>query len=298
MLDQYWFGDALRISPEAPVPVVKVERSEIRLGGAANVAANLAALKVNTTLLSVLGKDEAGENIQKLAHSAGIHTLLHEEQSLSTILKLRVIGRGQQLLRIDFEAPPSPQSLNAKLLDFKKHLKHQDLILLSDYGKGALLHVKEMIKTCKAEKKPVFIDPKGEDYEKYKGANLITPNRQELKAIVGTWHSEEDLLHRAQNLRKALNLEALLVTRSEEGMSLFTEEIILHQKALTVREVFDVSGAGDTAIATLAAARAAGENWQRAMLLATLSAGVVVGKVGTATVTPEELTPLFETKEK
>lgn len=293
MLDQYWFGDVARISPEAPVPICKINKSEIRLGGAANVAANLAALSVQTSLLSILGTDEAGSNIQKLAQKAGIQTLLHTDKMLATIVKLRVIGRGQQLLRIDFETAPSQESLCAKFANFKKEVSKNDLIVLSDYGKGALLYAPEMIAICKEKGKAIFIDPKGDDYEKYRGATLITPNRQELESVVGKWHSESDLEQRAQKLRESLEIEALLVTRSEEGMSLFTKNGVLHQKAQEVREVFDVSGAGDTVIATIAATRAAGATWQNAMHWATLAAGVVIGKLGTAVITPQELQTLI-----
>lgn len=293
MLDQYWFGDVARISPEAPVPICKINKSEIRLGGAANVAANVAALGVKTTLLSILGTDEAGRNIQKLAESSGIKTLLHADEMHATIVKLRVIGRGQQLLRIDFETAPSQETISAKFADFKKEVLKNDLVVLSDYGKGAVVHAAEMIAICKSKGKPIFIDPKGDDYEKYRGATLITPNRQELETVVGKWHSESDLEKRAQHLRESLEIEALLVTRSEEGMSLFTENGVLHQKAQEVREVFDVSGAGDTVIATIAATRAAGAAWQDSMHWATLAAGVVIGKLGTAVITPQELQNLI-----
>ncbi len=293
MLDQYWFGDVARISPEAPVPICKINKSEIRLGGAANVAANLAALGVQTSLLSILGTDEAACNIQKLAQKAGIQTLLHTDKMLATIVKLRVIGRGQQLLRIDFETSPSQETLSAKFANFKKEVSKNDLIVLSDYGKGALLYAPEMIAICKEKGKAIFIDPKGDDYEKYRGATLITPNRQELESVVGKWHSESDLEQRAQKLRESLEIEALLVTRSEEGMSLFTKNGVLHQKAQEVREVFDVSGAGDTVIATIAATRAAGATWQNALHWATLAAGVVIGKLGTAVITPQELQTLI-----
>lgn len=294
MLDQYWFGDVNRISPEAPVPIVKVNRSQIRCGGAANVAINAATLGVQSSLLSLIGNDEAGKNLQNLVEKQpNLTPIFHIDQNIATIVKLRVISKQQQLLRIDFETPPSPQILDAKLSDFAKQITNiqniPNLIILSDYGKGALTHISEMIKIAKNANLPIFIDPKGSDYQKYKNADLITPNRQELAQVVGTWFDENDLITRAENLRKDLNLKALLVTRSEEGMTLITENNVVINQAAQAREVYDVSGAGDTVIATLSAARAAGADWNLAMKFATLAAGVVVGKLGTATVTPTEI---------
>lgn len=292
MLDQYWFGDVNRISPEAPVPIIKVNRSEIRCGGAANVAINAATLGVNSVLLSLIGNDEAGKNLQNLVEKQqNLSPIFHIDQNIATIVKLRVISRQQQLLRIDFEAPPSPQILSAKLLDFTNQIQQNlpDLIILSDYGKGALTHSAEMIKIANSAKVPIFIDPKGNDYRKYKNADLLTPNRQELAQVVGAWHDESDLILRAENLRQALNLKALLVTRSEEGMTLIGENnVVIHQTA-RAKEVYDVSGAGDTVIATLSAAKATGASWDLAMKFATLAAGIVVGKLGTATVNSDEL---------
>lgn len=288
MLDQYWFGDVARISPEAPVPIVKVARSEIRLGGAANVARNSVALGAQSTLLSVVGDDEAGHNLHKLAQEGGIDAALHIDLSVATIVKLRVIGRQQQLLRIDFETPPSNETLKAKLDDFSHRLNNCDVVLLSDYGKGALTHASDMIARCRAANKAVFIDPKGDDYRKYQGATLLTPNRSELMQVVGQWHSEADLERRARELRADLQLEALLVTRSEEGMTLFTGEETVHQRA-EAKEVYDVSGAGDTVISSLAVMRAAGADWRDAMRIATVAASIVVGKLGTAVAGRDEI---------
>ena len=291
MLDQYWFGDVNRISPEAPVPIVKVNRSQIRCGGAANVAINAATLGVDSILLSVVGNDEAGKNLQNLVENQqNLTPIFHIDQNIATIVKLRVIAKQQQLLRIDFETPPTRQILDAKLSDFAKQIQNNpNVIILSDYGKGALTHSSEMIKIAKNANLQIFIDPKGSNYQKYKNADLITPNRQELAQVVGNWHDENDLILRAENLRKDLNLKALLVTRSEEGMTLIGENNLVVNQPARALEVYDVSGAGDTVIATLSAARAAGADWDLAMHFATLAAGIVVGKLGTATVSVEEI---------
>lgn len=288
MLDRYWFGEVNRISPEAPVPVVKVARSEERLGGAANVARNIAALGARTTLLSVVGDDEAGRSLLRLLQEGNIEAGLQVDSSISTTVKLRVIGRQQQLLRIDFETSPGHEVLQAKLADFEQRLGECDAVILSDYGKGGLVHIAEMIRLARAAGKPVLVDPKGDDYTRYAGATAITPNRSELREVVGRWSSEAELATKAEGLRRALGLQAVLVTRSEEGMTLFRADAVDHQPA-QAREVFDVSGAGDTVIATLAAMLAAGADWPEAMRLANLAAGVVVGKLGTAVVSRDEL---------
>ena len=288
MLDRYWFGEVHRISPEAPVPVVKVERSDERLGGAANVARNAAALGAHTTLLSVVGDDEAGQIIKRLLEASGIRTSLHVDTAFKTTVKLRVIGRQQQLLRIDFEETPSHEVLTGKLEEFKRLLAEADVVILSDYGKGGLTHIASMIEAAHAAGKKILVDPKGEDYARYAGATLLTPNRGELKQVVGGWNSESELITKAQNLRTQLGLEALLLTRSEEGMTLFTQSGALNMKA-EAREVFDVSGAGDTVIATLAVLLGGGVALTEAAALANQAGGIVVGKLGTAVVTPEEL---------
>ncbi len=288
MLDRYWFGEVSRISPEAPVPVVKIERTEERPGGAANVARNVASLGATAKLLSVVGADEAGLTLARLLAEAGIDASLHEDAQLSTTVKLRVLGRRQQLLRIDFENWPAHEVLRAKLSEFAERLAACDAVVLSDYGKGGLAHIAEMIRLARQAGKPVLVDPKGEDYSKYAGATVITPNRAELRQVVGRWNSEDDLAARAQRLRAELELEALLVTRSEEGMSLFRAEGVSHEAAVA-REVYDVSGAGDTVIATLAVMLASGAGMAAAMRLANRAAGIVVGKLGTATCSIDEL---------
>jgi rfaE bifunctional protein kinase chain/domain len=288
MLDRYWFGDSDRISPEAPVPVVQVAKVDERLGGAANVARNIAALGANTTLLGVIGEDEAGNRIGELLRQCGVNSQLEIDPQVPTTVKLRVIARQQQLIRLDFEETPSQTALEQKLARFEKALSDVDVVVLSDYGKGALSQVAAMIAYARSQNKMILVDPKGEDYAKYQGATVITPNRSELRQVVGRWTSEADLTQRAQGLRASLGIKALLLTRSEEGMSLFTDSGVSHVRA-QAREVFDVSGAGDTVIATLAVALAAQWPLDRAMALANRAGGIVVGKLGTATVTSEEL---------
>ena len=288
MLDRYWFGDVHRISPEAPVPVVKIERSDERLGGAANVARNAAALGAPTTLLSVVGDDEAGHAIKRLLESSGIRTTLHVDAALKTTVKLRVIGRQQQLLRIDFEETPSHEVLTGKLEEFKRLLADADVVILSDYGKGGLTHIADMITAAREAGVKILVDPKGDDYARYAGATMLTPNRGELREVIGKWRSEADLHARTEALRVKLGLDALLLTRSEEGMTLFRSEGVLNFEA-QAREVFDVSGAGDTVIATLGVLLGGGAALADAAGMANRAGGIVVGKLGTAVVTPEEL---------
>jgi D-glycero-beta-D-manno-heptose-7-phosphate kinase len=288
MLDRYWFGEVERISPEAPVPVVKIARNEERPGGAANVARNAAALGAQVTLISVVGDDEAGRTLEKLLADERVRTSLHRDPALPTTVKLRVIGRQQQLLRIDFETPPSHEILATKLADYEQALPEFDAVVLSDYGKGGLAHIERMIEQAKARGTAVLVDPKGEDYQRYRGATVLTPNRAEFREVVGRWRSEAELASKAQQLRAELSLEALLITRSEEGMSLFTDAGALNIPA-QAREVFDVSGAGDTVIATLGTLLGAGADIATAVRIANQAAGIVVGKLGTAVVHPEEL---------
>jgi rfaE bifunctional protein kinase chain/domain len=277
-----------RISPEAPVPVVKVARTEERPGGAANVARNAVALGADVTLLSVIGDDEPGATLERLLAEERVRTSFHRESSLATTVKLRVIGRQQQLLRIDFETAPSHEILATKLADYERQLEDADLVILSDYGKGGLAHIGTMIEKARAAGKAVLVDPKGEDYARYRGATMLTPNRNEFREVVGRWKDDAELTAKAETLRRELALDALLVTRAEEGMSLFTETGALTIPAQS-REVFDVSGAGDTVIATLGVLLAAGASLPDAVRVANEAAGVVVGKFGTAVVHPHEL---------
>jgi D-glycero-beta-D-manno-heptose-7-phosphate kinase len=288
MLDRYWFGEVSRISPEAPVPVVRIERREERLGGAANVARNAAALGTQTALLGVVGKDEAGDAVEQMLTELNIKSYLNRDVAISTIIKLRVIGRQQQLLRVDFEEAPTDTVLRNKLTQFNALLSQYDVIVLSDYAKGSLVNVADMIASARKLGKRILVDPKGEDFSPYAGASILTPNKSELKRIVGSWKTEAELTAKAQKLRIDLELEALLLTRSEEGMTLFTGQEATHFPAMA-REVYDVSGAGDTVIATMAAMLGAGMPLADAVATANRAGGIVVGKLGTATVTKEEL---------
>jgi len=290
MLDRYWFGAVERISPEAPVPVVRVEREEERLGGAANVALNGKTLGAQVTLLTVVGQDEPARKLQQLLEKEGVTTLLGHDPQLYTIVKLRVIGRAQQLIRVDFENAPDHEVLHSMLADYARVLPNHDAVLFSDYGKGGLTHIPRMIELARAAGKPVLVDPKGSDYSRYAGATAITPNRAELAQVIGTWRNEADLQERAQKLRSELGLEGLVLTRSEDGMSLFDAEGHTQVPA-QAREVFDVTGAGDTVIATLAAMLGAGVPLRDAMPIANRAGSIVVGKFGTASVSYDELFP-------
>jgi rfaE bifunctional protein kinase chain/domain len=288
MLDRYWYGSVDRISPEAPVPVVRVTREEERLGGSANVAYNVVSLGAQCTLLSVVGEDEASHTLERLIQHTGIVPCLGRDEQLKTTVKLRIIGRQQQLIRADFENAPQRELLATQTHQFNALIDRHQAVLFSDYGKGGLAHVSDMIATAKAHHRPVLIDPKGSDYSRYRGATVITPNRAELQEVIGRWHSEEDLLNKAQALRQELQLDGLLLTRSEEGMTLFDAQGATHVAA-QAREVFDVTGAGDTVIATLAALMAAGMSLRDALPWANRAGGIVVGKFGTATVSYQEL---------
>ncbi|NNU43689.1 D-glycero-beta-D-manno-heptose-7-phosphate kinase [Ramlibacter montanisoli] len=288
MLDRYWHGAVERISPEAPVPVVKVSREEERIGAAANVAYNVSTLGAHAAFLGVVGDDEAGHKLETLLKETGIDTHLKRDPGLRTTVKLRVIGRQQQLLRMDFENEPDHEVLALQNASFAQLLALQDAVLFSDYGKGGLAHIPAMIETARAANKPVLIDPKGSDYTRYRGATVITPNRAELQDVIGRWNSEDDLRTRAHKLRTDLGFDALLLTRSEEGMTLFDAQGDFTVKA-QAREVFDVTGAGDTVIATLATMVAAGVPLRDAVPIANRAGGIVVGKFGTATVSYEEL---------
>lgn len=288
MLDRYWFGEVERISPEAPVPVAKIGRTEVRAGGAANVARNIAALGGQAQLLAVIGDDAAGHELEGLLTADHIDTHLHRDTAISTTVKLRVIARQQQLIRVDFEDQPHHEVLASKLDDYLTLLPDTDLVILSDYGKGGLSHVQQMIAAAKAAGKPVLIDPKGSDYGLYRGATLLTPNRSEFKQVAGGWSSEAELAQKAEALRSHLEFEALLITRSEEGMSLFRQDSVLNLPTVA-REVYDVSGAGDTVIGILGLMLAAGLPIEKAIVWANRAAGIVVGKLGTAVISQNEL---------
>lgn len=290
MLDRYWFGDASRISPEAPVPVVKITRTEERLGGAANVARNVASLQARASLLAVIGDDEPGRKIMDMLEQCQVRPCLYRAEHFTTTLKLRILARNQQMLRTDFESNIDGLALDQHENRFGTLLPDHEVVILSDYGKGGLDRIANMISQGRTFGKTLLIDPKGDDYSKYAGATAITPNRSELAQVVGRWRDEEDLTNRAQNLRKELTLDKILLTRSEEGMTLFDEEGAWTVPA-KAREVFDVSGAGDTVIAVLGVMLAAGVDWHTAVYLANQAGSIVVGKIGTATVSLQELFP-------
>ncbi len=288
MLDRYWHGAVERISPEAPVPVVKVNKEEERIGGAGNVAFNVVTLGAQASFLGVVGDDEPGHRMEALLQKTGIAAYLKRDPGLMTTVKLRVIGRHQQLLRLDFENEPDHEALALQNEAFAQIVPQHQAVLFSDYGKGGLAHIPKMIAAARAASNPVPIDPKGSDYTRYAGATVITPNRAEMQQVVGSWSDAAGLRTKAQNLREQLNLDAILVTLSEEGMTLFDAQGETHVDA-NAREVFDVTGAGDTVIATLATLVAAGLPLREAMPLANKAGGIVVGKFGTATVSYEEL---------
>ena len=288
MLDRYWFGDVDRISPEAPVPVVKMGRTEDRLGGAANVARNIAALGGQASLLGVVGLDEAGAKVRELALHDHVQAHWVQDPGMPTSLKLRVLGRQQQLLRVDFEHRPGAGALEQLRKQMDVLLEEHQVVVLSDYAKGSLAQVEALIALAREKGIPVLVDPKGKAYQRYHGATILTPNRSEMQEAVGAWTDEDDLQERAQRLRRELDLEALLITRSEQGMTLFTGQGREHVDA-QAQEVFDVSGAGDTVLATLAVMRAAGLGWLDAIRWANRAGGIVVGKLGTSVVTAKEL---------
>ena len=296
MLDRYWQGPTARISPEAPVPVVNIKDISNRAGGAGNVALNLATLGVHTQLLGITGTDENAATLKTLLAEKSIQTHFIEHPELPTITKLRVLSRHQQLIRLDFEESFQQVDHSALLNLFNAQLPHTHAVVLSDYGKGTLADPQPLIQAARARNLPVLIDPKGTSFEQYRGATLLTPNLSEFEAVVGRCSSEEMLYEKAQTLLQALELSALLVTRSEKGMTLFRKnQPAFHQPART-REVFDVTGAGDTVISVLAASLAAGADLVHATLLANTAAGIVVGKLGTATVSPTELNQELQPK--
>ncbi|WP_126456885.1 bifunctional D-glycero-beta-D-manno-heptose-7-phosphate kinase/D-glycero-beta-D-manno-heptose 1-phosphate adenylyltransferase HldE [Sulfuriflexus mobilis] len=289
MLDRYWHGDTSRISPEAPVPVVRVADAEERPGGAANVALNIVALGASVTLLGVTGNDEPADTLQQRLEDAGVECHFLRLTGQPTITKLRVLSRHQQLIRLDFEdgfAEYNPEDL---LLQFRTYLADVDVVLLSDYGKGTLRGAPALIESARTASKPVLVDPKGMDFDHYHGASLITPNLSEFEGVVGPCADDIDLAERGEALCRRLGLDSLLVTRSDKGMSLLRPANVPVHIPTQAREVYDVTGAGDTVIAALAASMAAGQSAEQAMSIANLAAGIVVGKLGTATASVAEI---------
>lgn len=289
MLDRYWHGDTSRISPEAPVPVVKVGESEERAGGAGNVALNISALGAKAELIGFTGDDEPCQALEKLLTPVGINCFFDKLSDAATITKLRVLSRHQQLIRLDFEDGFENKSADNLLQYFQKQLANAGAVVLSDYGKGTLQQVQEFIQLARKENKIVLVDPKGSDFEKYRGATLITPNMHEFEGVVGRCADDEDIVTKGQDLMMSLELEALLITRSERGMTLLQKGLPAIHLPTHAKEVYDVTGAGDTVISVLAAALAAGESFEAATALSNLAAGIVVSKVGTATVSVDEL---------
>jgi len=288
MLDQYLFGATSRISPEAPVPVVHVQKTDDRPGGAANVAVNLAALGATTRLIGVVGKDAAGESLESILSARGIDCDFNRADDRPTITKTRVQSRGQQLIRLDQENAAALHD-DALVATLQAAIGKAGAVILSDYGKGALTDVKKMIAICRDAKVPVLVDPKGTDFSKYEGASLITPNQTEFEAVAGVCDSDEELVKRGRDMVSDLGLGALLITRSEKGMLLLESEAEPLFLSTQAREVYDVTGAGDTVIATLAAAVASDEELSAAAGLANIAAGLVVRKIGVATITPSEI---------
>jgi rfaE bifunctional protein kinase chain/domain len=299
MLDRYWYGDVERISPEAPVPVVAVKEAKELPGGAANVARSVRELGAACTLLSISGDDRDADSLERFLGEKGIRCHLERDKLLNTTVKLRVISKHlhQQMLRIDFDSPVSKDARVKLLDDYLKHLPEYDAVIVSDYGKGGLGYIQEMIQAARAASRPVVIDPKGDDYSGYRGANLITPNRKEFEQVAGRFQDNADLERKGAKLVKELDLGGILVTRGEDGMSLVQRSgQALHIKA-RAREVFDVTGAGDTVIAAIGCAWAVGSGLEDAVHLANIAAGIVVGKLGAATASPAELMHELSTQE-
>ena len=289
MLDRYWQGSTSRISPEAPVPVVHIKDTEARPGGAGNVALNIAALGASVTVDGLVGADEGGELLGSQLSSAGINVEFKNQKNISTIIKLRVLSLHQQLIRLDFEDNKLTATDNELTSRFETQLKNTDLVVLSDYGKGTLSDVSQLIKLAQKQKIPILIDPKGSDFDKYAGATLLTPNFSEFTNIVGPCNSTDEIISKGTALCQRLNITALLVTRGEQGMTLIQSSGESLHLATKAREVYDVTGAGDTVISTLASALAAGLSLQQATGLANTAAGISVGKLGAVSISVDEL---------
>lgn len=286
MVDLYWFGDVNRISPEAPVPVVRMVRTEERAGAAANVARNCKAMGADVTLVSICGEDERGLVLERLLERDGVRFIACRTQV--TTQKLRVIGRSQQVVRIDIDPQVSQTAIEALQEAFLAELREHDIVLFSDYGKGALGGIKTLIERAKGAGKTVLVDPKGYDYANYERADVVKPNLDEMRALVGVWRSEFELEQKARRLRTDAGIGAVLLTRASDGMTLYTERGTSSIPA-EEREVYDVSGAGDTAIAALAVAMGRGMPVERAALYANKAAGIVVERFGTAVATESEV---------
>ena len=289
ILDRYVHGETTRISPEAPVPVVLVQRTEERPGGAGNVALNIASLGINVSLVGLAGRDSAADTLARLLADAQVTCKFATQNGFSTITKLRVLSQHQQLIRLDYEARSETADADALFAIFRKEAGKADITVLSDYAKGSLKNIQSYIDECRKREIKVLIDPKGSDFSRYQDASLLTPNLKEFEAVVGPCPDNDSLVEKGQNLCASLGLDALLVTRGDQGMSLLRSGCAPVHLSTEAREVFDVTGAGDTVIATMAACLAAGYDYAQAMVFANRAAGLVVGKLGTASVTVEEL---------
>mgnify|MGYP000004655057 CR=1 FL=1 len=289
MLDRYWHGNTSRISPEAPVPVVHVNDAEERPGGAGNVALNIAALGARARLLGFTGKDEAATALQDILEAQGVDCCFEALEDCATVTKLRVLSRHQQLIRLDFEDGFSSRDPQGLLAELERELAQAGALILSDYGKGTLSRISLFIERARAAGVPVLVDPKGTDFSIYRGATLITPNLSEFEAVVGACHNDAEIVEKGEALLRTLDLQALLVTRSEKGMTLLQQDQPALHLPTQAQEVFDVTGAGDTVISVMAASLAAGRDLAEATICSNLAAGVVVGKLGTATASAAEL---------
>ncbi|MBL09951.1 MAG: D-glycero-beta-D-manno-heptose-7-phosphate kinase [Acidiferrobacteraceae bacterium] len=289
MLDRYWLGSVNRVSPEAPVPVVLVNSTELRVGGAGNVAANIRGLGASCDLVSIVGDDDGGKKVLEILETQGVECHMKIDKDCRTTEKLRILGRNQQLLRADFEALPNKATINSCVTHYKKLISKTDVVILSDYGKGVILDAKEMIQVAIKHKIPIVVDPKGSDFSKYTGATLITPNETELESVIGVWTSEHDLENQVKELIKKIEVQGLLLTRGEKGMTYFRrEESAIHQDAISI-EVYDVSGAGDTVVSSIAIGIVSGLTWEEMLFLANAAAGIVIKKLGTSVVTMSEV---------
>lgn len=289
MLDRYWYGGVERISPEAPVPIVTVNRSEERPGGAANVARNIAGLGAHCGLVALCGDDAAADSLQSLLRECRVSERLIRDPLVNTTVKLRVVSRNQQLIRIDFETQATPDACRSVVELYKTQLLDCAAVVVSDYGKGGLGHIREIVSAGRRSGRPVIVDPKGDDYSGYKGATLITPNRKEFEQVAGKFRDEDELERKARDLIAQLDLGALLVTRSEEGMTLFEKDGPRTHVGARAHEVYDVTGAGDTVIAMIGAALAVGASFLEAIHIANTAAGIVVGHLGAVAVPLGEL---------
>ena len=289
MLDRYWYGNVERISPESPVPIVEVDNASDCLGGAGNVAANIAAFSSHCKLLSIIGEDGAGKRMLELLEESNIESKLHIDRAIRTTEKLRIVARNQQLLRVDFEDTPDHEILSALGSAYKSALENCDVVIMSDYGKGGLTHIESMIQDARAQNIPVVVDPKGSDFSRYSGASIITPNLKEFAMAGGIINSEETMSASALQMIHEHSLGSLLITRSKDGMTLYLPNGNHIHSPATAREVFDVSGAGDTVVAIIALSIALQVEHDKMLDLCNQAAGYVVSKFGTAVINPSSL---------